>query len=134
MPRDYTRQSESLKERHRLGFKPRLGTGKGTITEKGYRRIFLNGKNIREHRLVWEKNNGKIPEGCDVHHLNGIKTDNRIENLELIKHGEHSVKSNKNRNVSDETRKNIREKHWSRNKLIRDKIIEKIKESNLQKR
>ena len=41
---------------------------------------------VREyaHRLVWFKHFGSIPEGMMIDHINGVKTDNRIENLRLI--------------------------------------------------
>ena len=41
------------------------------------------------HRVVWEEHYGKIPKGMEIHHINGNKTDNRIDNLELIIHKEH---------------------------------------------
>lgn len=44
-----------------------------------------------EHRWVWEQAHGPIPRGAMIHHINGIKTDNRIENLQLVMdHAEHS--------------------------------------------
>lgn len=37
---------------------------------------------VREHILVWEETHGKLlPKGWLVHHLNGIRNDNRPENL-----------------------------------------------------
>ena len=43
------------------------------------------------HRLVWEAFNGAIPEGIEINHLNGLKDDNRLSNLELCSHSENLV-------------------------------------------
>lgn len=46
---------------------------------------------VCEHRLVWEKHNNAVllPWGM-IHHRNGIKHDNRIENLEAMTKSYHS--------------------------------------------
>lgn len=66
---------------------------------KGYLKInlFKDGiyTNKKIHRLVWETFMGDIPNGYDVHHINGIKTDNRLENLCLIQMVIHRQKHNK---------------------------------------
>lgn len=46
-------------------------------------------KNKTLHTIVWEAFNGKIPKGYDIHHKNHIKSDNRLENLELVERCEH---------------------------------------------
>ena len=46
---------------------------------------------VYEHILVWENTYGKpVPKDYHVHHLNGIKTDNRPINLHAIPNSEHA--------------------------------------------
>lgn len=45
---------------------------------------------VLEHRLVWEQNHGKLPDGYIIHHLNGVKNDNRLENLAALPRAAHS--------------------------------------------
>ena len=46
---------------------------------------------VREHILVWEKaHNRLLPNGWVVHHLNGIKTDNRPVNLVALPSMKHT--------------------------------------------
>lgn len=49
----------------------------------GYRQFTYRGNFCYVHRVVWEAFNGPIPAGLTINHLNGIPSDNRIENLEL---------------------------------------------------
>ena len=43
-----------------------------------------DGKQWYEHRWVWTMANGKIPDNMQIHHINGKKNDNRLENLALV--------------------------------------------------
>lgn len=62
-----------------------------------YRKVNLSdgkGNSIRisVHRLVWEIFMGPIPEGLEINHINHIKADCRLSNLEVVTHQENQQK------------------------------------------
>lgn len=68
---------------------------KSWITENGYHQVVIGGKGLRVHRLValtYIPNPGSKPF---INHKNGIKVDNRVENLEWCtrqENAQHSIR------------------------------------------
>ena len=62
------------------------------------------------HRFVFEVFKGPIPKCLEIDHINGIKSDNRIKNLQLLTHNQNLQKSNNKPIISTciETGKEIR--------------------------
>ena len=50
-------------------------------------------KTYSQHRFVYEVFRGPIPRFFEIDHINGVKTDNRIKNLQLLTHKQNIEKS-----------------------------------------
>ena len=61
-----------------------------TVTKGGYLRGTVNGRRMLAHHYVWERHNEPVPLGYCIRHINGIKNDPRIENLEIMSKSEFS--------------------------------------------
>ena len=57
-------------------------------------------KGYNVHRFVYECFNGLIPDGKVIDHVNNIKDDNRLCNLQLMSHQENCKKSAKRRDYT----------------------------------
>lgn len=58
--------------------------------KNGYKKVNLFQKSYRTHRIIAMTFLGNYSEDLQVNHINGIKDDNRIENLEMVTNQQNS--------------------------------------------
>lgn len=95
----------------------------GRISHQGYVAIREGGRYVKEHRLVMERILGRELRSNEVvHHINGIRHDNRPENLQVMTQAEH-IRLHMNqhhhgRKLSDEDVREIRRLYIPRHPLF----------------
>jgi len=75
----YKDSTGELINRFSRGRKAKKGCRAGTDSATGYLQMSIFGKGYTTHRIVFLYHHGYLPKYVD--HINGIKSDNRIENL-----------------------------------------------------
>lgn len=75
----------------RNGARPGPTVGLRRIMANGYVRLTLaDGSRVYEHRWMWEQAFGPLGTDEEIHHKNGDKTDNRLDNFEKMTKAEHA--------------------------------------------
>jgi len=114
-----TRTSNAIKIGDVVGSKQKDG---------GYIQMYFNKKRVRAHRLIWIYHNGDIPDKFQIDHINGIRHDNRIENLRLVTNTQNSYNRPKSRKSTSGYKGvywNIRAKKWE-SKIQIDGILKHL--------
>ena len=90
---------------------------KKNLTDQGYYQFRVNDKKLIKpknyliHRFEWECVKGDIPEGFVIDHIDSVKTNNKIENLQLLTL-EENVRKGNNKPIKSFNIKNNKQKKY----------------------
>jgi len=118
-------------------YKKLIGKKAGFLYKDGYIGVGLNKKQYKVHRIIYELHYGNCPEFID--HINGIKSDNRIQNLREATRSQNSYNQKLNKNNKSGIKNvywNKNEKKWiveisSKNKIVFHKLFNDLELAEL---
>lgn len=77
----------------------RAGSIAGCLDGKGHWHIGIDYKRCLAHRLAWLISFGTYPNG-EIDHINGVRSDNRLENLRVVSRSENMQNTTHSRGPS----------------------------------
>lgn len=115
--------------------------GKGKFVQRsisknknGYFQVHTKIGLKKVHRVIYETFVGEIPEGYEIDHINTNKTDNRLENLQIVTHKEnmnnpltrkHTSEVKNGHVVTEDTKKKISK---TKKGIVKSEFGKKFKE------
>lgn len=86
------------------------GDKAGGKSGPGYEMVWIDGKNYGAHRVVWSLVHGEWPSQ-EIDHINGDRSDNRIENLRLASRQENA----QNLGLREDNKSGVKGVFWHKN-------------------
>jgi hypothetical protein len=106
---DYDSSNGLLTWRAPAGHRIAIGDVAGSIHRLGYRVLVLRGRQYAAHRIVWLHVHGEWPKS-EIDHINGHRSDNRIENLREATRSQNM----RNRRPNRESYSGLKGAHWNK--------------------
>lgn len=97
-----------------LKYSPQTGmlyTPNGPVLQTdrhGYRRVTFKKIQYHTHKIAWISENGEVPEGMHIDHINRDRTDNRVINLRLASRQQNGA----NRGPTAHNKSGWKGVHW----------------------
>ena len=101
----------------------------GSYTTKGYRVVRIDGCLYKEHRVIWVMNNGPIPDGLDVDHIDRNTSNNKLNNLRLASRSLNLINKNSKGVTYDKSRNKWKAQLTFRGKQVLNKRFDSYEEA-----
>jgi len=83
----------------------------GCLGSDGYWTVGFNGLMLKCHRVIWMIENGTIPDGLEIDHINRVRSDNSFSNLRLVTRSQNGF----NKKISKSNTSGFTGVRWSKN-------------------
>lgn len=123
----YDHEFGLLRWKVRAAYNVKIGDISGCVNRDGYLRVCLHGKRYRVHRIIWEMENGPIPDGMQIDHIDHSRSNNNLKNLRMIS----SQDNHKNQSKHSNNTSGFNGVSWSKHKgkwLARIRVNGKTKQ------